>query len=178
MTHLPVLCYQWSSGKVWEIYNPFPFTHLVLCLLRGRYNFCWVFSHDDRHKLISCLREKESNDRLMFYDTSGHQTNLSPTLLFLLGITLSSPTTAQSKASHCICVMHYASPYYSSWDFLLPFKARCLCYRPRETSQAVCSSALQLSFPLQKAFLHLKAAIMLPLELFLSLNKRVNLIVP
>ena len=98
------------------------------------------------------LRQQEPNGKLMLYDTSVHQINLSPSLLFLLGTAVSSPTTPQSKTSHCTCTMYFTSPCYMTWNFLLPFRTCCLYCRPGETSQAICSSASQFPFSLQKTF--------------------------
>lgn len=44
-------------------------------------------------EIVFFLRQQQSNGRLMLYDTSVHQANLSPSLLFLIG-------TAVSKQSH------------------------------------------------------------------------------
>lgn len=55
------------------------------------------------------LRQQQSNGRLMLYDTSVHQANLSPSLLFLLGTAVSSPTTLQGLPLY-LCNVFCFSP--------------------------------------------------------------------
>lgn len=111
------------------------------------------------------LRQEVTNIRLMFSDTCVHQTNLSPSLLFLLGNTTSSCTTLRSKASHRIGAMYFTSLYSMIWDSLLLFRTPCLYYRGGETCQAICYSASQFTSSLQR-----KAVIMSSLDFCFSLH--------
>lgn len=142
----------------------------------GRCNFFQVFSHHREIALVLFFFGDSRNQMagwLMLYDMSVDQTNLSPSLLFLLETVGSSPTAPHAHA------VFFVSPSHMTWDFFLPLRTCCLHCRPGKTSQETCSSALQYPSSLQKSFMHSKAVIMLLLDFCSCLKARkVHLIFP